>query len=165
MKTKKKTLLQIEEKYLAIMFNVEESGGELTEELDAELTLNEKELAGKSLSYIEFIGNQESFEARIADEIKRLQALKKTTSNRIGWLKEKLLQAVKIFGPYKAGLHKVGTRQSSAVEIFDADLITNDYKVRKITEAPDKAMIKDALKNGASVPGAVLVNKLHLKIS
>ena len=71
----KKSLYHIETEYLTIINQVEELEGELTPELEQQLTINEKELQGKSIAYLEFIGSKEVLNTRIDDEIKRLQAI------------------------------------------------------------------------------------------
>ena len=77
----KKSLYHIETEYLTIINQVEELEGELTPELEQQLTINEKELQGKSIAYLEFIGSKEVLNTRIDDEIKRLQAIKKSNNN------------------------------------------------------------------------------------
>lgn len=147
------------------MGEIEAAEGEITPEMDEALTINQAELQQKSLGYIEYIGHQDALTARIDEEIKRLQAFKKRTTKSVDYLKGKLLEAVELFGPYEADLHKIGTRKSTAVEVFDEEKLPNEYKVRKVVEGPDRAKIKDAIKQGENVPGAALVERQNLKIS
>lgn len=72
----KKSLYHIETDYLTIINQVEELDGELTPELEQQLTINQAELQSKSIAYLEFIGSKEVLNTRIDDEIKRLQAIK-----------------------------------------------------------------------------------------
>ena len=86
--------------------------GELSEELEQALAINEAQLQSKSIAYLEFIQSKESFNTRIDDEIKRLQAMKKRNANLVSKLKNRLLDAVKLFGAFEVGLTKFGTRKS-----------------------------------------------------
>ena len=58
----------------------------------------------------------------------------------------------------------ISFRKSESVKITDIDAIPNDYIVETITESPDKAAIKAALKNGLDVPGCELELKNNLQI-
>ena len=83
----KKSLYHIENEYLNIINQVENLDGELTPELENELTINQNELQGKSIAYLEVIATKESLNTRIDEEIKRLQALKKSNNNLVKNLK------------------------------------------------------------------------------
>ena len=158
------TLYEIESKYLAIMGQIEDGEGEITPELDQALDINKAELVAKSKGYIEFIGSQDSYINRLDAEIKRLTAIKKVRTTLTAKLKEKLLDAVKLYGDYDAGLFNLGTRKSQAVEIIDLDQLPKDYTITTIKTQPDKAKIKAAIKDGEDVPGAQLNDNVNLKI-
>ncbi len=161
----KKSLYHIETEYLTIINQVEELEGELTPELEQQLTINEKELQGKSIAYLEFIGSKEVLNTRIDDEIKRLQAIKKSNNNLITNLKERLLNAVKLFGDFEVGFTKFGTRKSSITVVGDVNSLPKEYKVRKLTEQADKKAIKEALQRGEKIEGCEIVENLNLKIN
>lgn len=161
----KKSLYQIEAEYLEIVNQVEELEGELTPELEAQLTINENELQGKSIAYLEFVKTKESLNLRIDEEIKRLQAMKKTNTNIINRLKNGLLNAVKLYGKFEVGLTTFGTRKSTTVQVEDVNSLPNELKVRKITETADKKAIKEFLKAGKKIKGCEIVENLNLKIN
>jgi len=161
----KKSLYHIETEYLTIINQVEELDGELTPELEAQLSINEKELQGKSIAYLEFIGSKETLNTRIDDEIKRLQAIKKSNNNLIKNLKNRLLDAVKLFGDFEVGLTRFGTRKSSTTVVQDVNTLPKEYKVRKLTERADKKSIKEALQRGEKIEGCEIVENLNLKIN
>jgi hypothetical protein len=161
----KKSLYHIETEYLDIINQVEELDGELTPELEQQLSINEKELQGKSIAYLEFIGSKETLNTRINEEIKRLQALKKSNDNLIKNLKNRLLDAVKLFGSFEVGLTSFGTRKSSSVQVDEVNSLPKEYKVVKVTEQADKKAIKDALKRGEEIEGCEIVESLNLKIN
>ena len=161
----KKSLYHIEKEYLEIITQVEELDGELTPELEEQLSINETQLQSKSIAYLEFIGSKETLNSRIDDEIKRLQALKKSNNNLIKNLKNRLLDAVKLFGTFEVGLTTFGTRKSTAVQVQDVNSLPKEYKVVKLTEQADKKAIKEALKSGEVIEGCEIVENLNLKIN
>ena len=160
-----KTLYQINNEYLELITQVENSEGELTPELEQALTINKSELEVKSIAYTEIIKQRESLNTRIDDEIKRLQALKKQNDNLVQRLKNNLLNAVNLFGNFEAGFLKFSTRKSVSVELdIDVNDLQKEYKTIKVTEAPDKMKIKKALEQGEEVKGCYLVTKQNLQI-
>ena len=161
----KKSLYQITEHHMEIESMLDASGGELTAEMEQLMTINENELKQKSLSYLEFIDDRESFIQRIDDEIKRLQQLKKTNKNIVDRLKSGLLNAVQMFGEFTTGTHKIGTRKSTSVHVENVDELPNEYKTVKITTTANKTDIKKALQNGVEIAGCELVETKNLKTS
>lgn len=151
---------------LEILAEIEANEGGLTEEVIKQLEITNEQLEEKSLSYLGVIKDREALDIQIDDEIKRLQALKKSNGNLVKRLKDNLLQAVNVFGEYKAGLHKFGIRKSVAVNV-DKDCVNElpkEYKVTKVTEQPDKKAIKKALQDGKELEGCSLVTNFSLSI-
>lgn len=160
-----KTLYNINNDYLELIRQVEEAEGVLTPELEQALTINKSELEVKSIAYVEIIKQRESFNLRIDDEIKRLQALKKQNDTLVSKLKSNLLQAVSIFGNYEAGFLKFSTRKSKQVVIdYDVNDLPKQYKTVKVTETADKVAIKKAIESGEVVYGCRLVENINLTI-
>lgn len=98
----------------------------------------------------------------IDDEIKILQARKKTLINRCKNLKEYLvnaLQGVKFFTPKVA----IGYRKSTVVEIEDVFKLEENFIKYKEPEA-DKTAIKNILTSGGEVVGARLVENTSISI-
>jgi len=162
----KQSLYHIETEYRSLIDQVEQAEGELTEELEQALQINETQLQSKSIAYLEFIQSKETFNSRIDDEIKRLQAMKKRNANLVSKLKNRLLDAVKLFGNFEVGLTKFGTRKSQQVVVeVNANELDGEFKTITITEKADKKAIKDAIKRGESVEGCELIDVLNLKIN
>ena len=147
------TLYDIKENYLTLVSQIEAVEGEITPEMDEALTLTEKSLKTKAEGYLEYIGSRESFIDRIDNEIKRLQDLKKSEKTRIDYLKDKLVDAVKIFGDITLNLKTITTRPSQSVEV-DMDTLPKDYITTKVTFQADKMKVKQDLKDGKEVKGA-----------
>jgi len=146
---------------------IEEMEGELTPEMEERLVITKAEIQQKTIAYLEVISSKESFNSLIDNEIKRLQGMKKTNNNVIDRLKDNLLVAVKTFGNYTIGTQKFGTRKSSSIQV-DPDKVNSlpkEYKTIKVTEAPDKKALKDAINRGEEIEGVRLLENLNLKIN
>ena len=161
----KKSLYHIETEYLHLIAEIEERQGELTPELEDQLIINETQLQSKSIAYLEVVAGKEALNNRIDDEIKRLQALKKSNSKLIDNLKNRLLDAVKLYGAFEVGLTKFGTRKSKSVSVEDVNSLDKEFKTIKVTESANKKAIKDAIERGEDVPGCEIVENLNLKIN
>lgn len=160
-----KSLYIIKEEYLNLISQIEQSEGELTPELESALTINKAELEVKSIAYVEVIKQRESFNARIDEEIKRLQAIKKANDNLVLRLKDNLLNAVNMFGNFEAGFLKLSTRKSKSVEVtIDTNYLPKEFKSIKVTEAPDKTAIKKAIESGQEIEGCRIVENINLAI-
>jgi hypothetical protein len=155
----------IETEYLTLIAEIEERQGELTPELEKELIINETQLQSKSIAYLEVVSGKEALNIRIDDEIKRLQALKKSNNTLISNLKGRLLQAVKLYGAFEVGLTKFGTRKSQQVIVEDVNTLPSEFKTIKVTESANKAEIKKAIKAGEHITGCELLDVENLKIN
>lgn len=58
----------------------------------------------------------------------------------------------------------VNYRKTQSVEVTDLNIIPADYKRVKLLTEPDKVAIKDAIKNGTEIPGAILVERQSMTI-
>jgi hypothetical protein len=161
----KNTLFTIESEYIQLMEEIQNAEGEITEETQSKLEINELQLQGKSIAYLSVIRQNEAENMVIDEEIKRLTAMKKRNNNLVANLKERVLTAVKLYGDYEVGLNKFGTRKSSSIEVENVNALPKEYKVVKVTEQADKAGLKKALKLGEEIEGVQLVEKLNLKIN
>lgn len=160
-----KSLYKINAEYMELFGRIEMAEGVLTPELEEELIIKKSELEVKSIAYVEVIKQRESFNDRIDEEIKRLQAMKKSNDTLVSRLKSNLLQAVSIFGNYEAGFVKIGTRKSKQVIIdYDVNDLPKQYKTVKVTETADKVAIKKAIESGQTVYGCRLVENVNLTI-
>jgi hypothetical protein len=135
--------------------------------MEARLVITKSEIQQKTIAYLEVIQSKESFNLLIDNEVKRLQGMKKTNNNVINRLKDNLLVAVKTFGNFSVGTQKFGTRKSSSIQV-DPDKINSlpkEYKTIKVTEAPDKKALKEAINRGEEIDGVFLLESLNLKIN
>ena len=164
----KTTLYNIEQEYLTLISEIEALDGELTPEIEDQLNINKEQLESKSVAYLQVIATKDGVNSAIDIEIKRLQALKKRNNGLVDNLKNRLLDAVNLFGTngaFEIGFNKFGTRKSSSVAVDDVNSLPTEYKTVKVTEAADKKAIKDAIKAGIDIPGCSIVENLNLKIN
>jgi hypothetical protein len=162
----KTSLYQIEQNYLNLVESLIENGGELTPELETELSINKEQLQNKGVCYGFIVKELEGNIDLIDLEIKRLQALKKPLVNSIDRLKNNLSQAMQMFDvtELKTPLLKINFRKSESIEVTDIDLLDTDFVKTTITKAADKIAIKDAIKAEIPVRGAVLITNYNLQI-
>lgn len=120
---------------------------------------------GKDLIYV--LRKQDNYAEAIDEEIKRLQALKKSYAKK----KENLSNYIKmcmIANNIKAIETPVGklsiVNNAESVEIYDESLIDKKFIKTKVEEIISKTDIKNAIKNGEEVQGARLVRNTRLAI-
>ena len=162
----KVALYQIEQEYLNIVQSIIDAGGEITEEQETALSISKEQLQNKGVCYGFIVKELEGNIDLIDLEIKRLNALKKPLVNSIDRLKNNLSQAMQMFEvtELKTPLLKINFRKSESVEVTDIDLLDTDFVKTTITKAADKIAIKEAIKSGENVQGAVLVTNQNLQI-
>lgn len=107
-----------------------------------------------------------AYKAQIDEEAKRLKVMSDVLGNRVESLKNAtsmVLQRVSI--ERIDGVHAViSFRASEQTVIDDESEIPDDYIATKITTAPDKTKIKNAIKSGLTVPGAHIESKRNIQI-
>ena len=162
----KVALYQIEQEYLNIVQSIIDAGGEITEEQETALSISKEQLQNKGVCYGFIVKELEGNIDLIDLEIKRLNALKKPLVNSIDRLKNNLSNAMQMFDvtELKTPLLKINFRKSESIEVTDIDLLDADFVKTTITKAADKVAIKEAIKQGENVQGAVLVTNQNLQI-
>jgi hypothetical protein len=139
---------------------------ELTPELESMLIINQQELTQKSIDYAKVIRNKEADSDAIEAEIKRLKAMKESNDRVIDRMKLAVKDAMLASGIDKieSSLFKLSLRRSEAVEVISIDQLHESLVTVKKTVSADKVKIKEAIKNGVPVEGAVLVENFNLNI-
>lgn len=157
------SLYKITEEQRALNLLLEESGGEMTPELEQALTINEGNFLAKSESYVYAIKDYDAWEERIAAEIQRLTQMKRVATNAKNRLKQTLIVAMQQFGYDKVtyDLHSLSLRKTLAVNITDEAALPKEYF--KVELALDKKRLKDDLKQ-AAIPGAELSEGYYIQI-
>jgi len=139
---------------------------ELTPELESMLIINQQELSHKSIDYAKVIRNKEADSEAIENEIKRLKAMKEANDRVIDRMKEAVRNAMVSarIDKIESSLFKLSLRRSEAVEVISIDQLPESLTVVKKTVSADKMKIKEQIKNGVHVEGAVLVENFNLTI-
>jgi hypothetical protein len=159
-------LYEIEQEYLSIAQQLIDLDGELTTELEEQLTINREQLENKGRAYSFVIKDMETEIDIIDAEMARLNQLKERRVKAADKLKERVKDAMLLFGitEIKSPTLKINFRKSESVEVDNIELLESDYKVTKTTVSADKVKIKAAIKEGVNVNGAVLVENNNLQI-
>lgn len=151
-----------EQRYINTL--LEESEGEITPELEEALVINRSNMVSKAQNYVYAIKEYEALEKRCAEEIQRLQGIRKRSEKIQERLKVALLTAMEVYGMEKVKLdtHSLSKRKATSVMIDDESRIPDNFI--KVSTSFDKAGIKAALKAGEVVEGAHLHENTSLQI-
>lgn len=158
------SLYQITKEQEYLNYLLEESGGELTPEIEEALAINMENMAEKSANYCATIAKYSAMGAAIKAEVQRLQAYAKTCARIEETLKARMLDAMQTFGIDKmeVGTYRLGTRKSTAVVIDNEAAIPSQFI--KVTTSVDKTAIKAAIKEGQEVAGAHIETNINISI-
>lgn len=159
-------LYQIQNEFIHLADQIIELSGEITPELELQLQINQDQLEHKGRSYGYIIKTLESDIDVIDAEIKRLQSFKVSRNKTVERLKETISNAMQLYQIEKleSPTLKISFRKSESVEIENQDLLDAEFLETKTTVTPNKTKIKEAIKNGEFVTGAVLKHNKNLQI-
>lgn len=154
--------LQNEYTHLAIQLQ----SGEVTPELEEALRINESEFQKKAIGYGHIIQHKKYNREMIKKEIemlKELDAIEERIENK---LKEAVSNAMQLYGIDKveSPTMNLSFRKSESVEVINEAQLSPEFTTTKVTTAPNKTAIKEAIKRGEVVEGAVLVTNQNLQI-
>ena len=164
-------LYQLTQEELSFLALMEETGGEVTDEIMEDLAIRRENFQHKAEAYAKFILKLEGEADQAAAEIKRIQGLKKAKEAVSERLRTTLLTALQVFGNedpktgvkrYETALAKLSTRKSTAVEITDESSLPDACFV--IKREVSKTNIKKMLEDGATLEGAGLKENVSLQI-
>lgn len=115
------TLYELTAEMAAIEDELYESGGELTPELEQEMTETRESLMAKVDGYNSLLRKLGAMAASAKSEIERLTKLKKMAENAQKRVKERLLWNMNVFGLEKleGKLCKMGIRNTPSLEVDD----------------------------------------------
>ena len=157
-------IYKIETEYRDLISVLVENGGELTPEIEQALQINQKDLYRKSESYAYAIKELDGEIDIIKSEIERLQALISKRDKSICRMKETVLKAMELYeiNKIETPMIKISIRESEAVEIINENQINQIFK--KVTTTILKSAIKEAIKSGFNVAGAIIKKNKSLQI-
>lgn len=147
----------------AIEIYTDQETGELSEEafeaLEALGELRDTKVENVALYYKDLLATAEA----IKKEADQLTARRKVYENKAEGLKRYLEMATN-GQKFETSRVDIRYRRSEAVDIIDEAKIPEEYLTVKVTETPNKKLIKDAIKAGQSVTGAVLTERQNIQI-
>lgn len=157
------TLYQISEDQRRLNAMLEETGGELTPELEEALAITEQNFVSKAENYGKAILHYKQMVAAAKAETDRIKAIQKTCENAIARMEERLRDAMILFDKPKVEMAtlKLSLRKSERVVIDDENNLPADCIVVK-TEV-SKTDVKRHLKAGETI-GAHLEENQSLQI-
>ena len=149
-----------------ILAQLEETGGEITPEIEQALAINEEQFVAKAEDYGHAILNLKGMAAAAKAEKERLAALQRFYENAQKRITDALSNAMQVFGRDKVenATLRLSLRHTTATEVDDLDAVTAEYKTTKVEVVADKTAIKKAIQQGEDVPGARLVENVSLQI-
>lgn len=176
------SLYQLNERMIQVGMLLEESMGELTPEIEAELNALDEAVPRKVEACCQFIRECEGAVELYKSEIKRISERQKTLEKSIRTIKDNLLCTMRLQGVKKieAGTFCVNRQNTKAiVTITDETKLLPQYLKAKLdlpaSEVPkalmgrarlepDKTAIYDTIQNGGTVIGAELTPNECLRI-
>jgi hypothetical protein len=161
-----KSLYEITQDALELASYLQENDGEINEEIESLLIINQNELQNKAINYAYAIKTIENDIDYIDNEVKRLQSLKKAKCNAVDRMKDAISNAMELYN-----IEKVDTptmtlsfRKSESVEVHNEEIIPVQFLNVKEVRTVNKTKIKEAIKNGENVFGATLQINNNLQI-
>ena len=141
---------------------VDHETGEISEEALVELDGLEMARDEKSLAVARYLMGERAEAAAVKAQADRLAKRARIHANRadrlLGYLDAILPEGQKIHDD----VVQIGWRSSTAVEVSALGKVPQAFV--RVTEAPDKKAIGEALKSGVEVPGAELVSRNRLQV-
>ena len=127
----------------------------------------EGQLQEKAVNVAKFMQNLDAAAKAIKEAEQQMAKRRKAIENRARWIKDYLKQNMEA-----AGITKIESpwfslsiqKNPPSVEVLDESALPEDYKTEVVTVTIDKAAIKEALKEGEDVPGAVLKQGTRLAV-
>ncbi len=141
--------------------------GEVDEAREAELQAKKEALIAEGLEKLcNLRANKIAYISGLDAENKRIAEKTATEKKKLNQLDNFILLIHQKSGKDKsiAGTWTVGTRRSTQVRITDPNFNDPRFFIIKTTEQLDKMSLKEALKNGETIPGAELVTNYNLSV-
>lgn len=161
------TLYEIDERIANIFVTPEGTAvdGNTGEVLDAEaLDALQMEKWSQVDNICRYIKNLQSDIEQYKEEIDRLTARAASAQKKLDSLKTYLAMHLEPGQKADVPSAQIRWRKSTVVTITNESMIPVGYWTQKIDMKPNKIAIKDMLKAGSSIPGAVLEEKQNLTI-
>ena len=153
------SIFDISEEYLKIIQELEESGGEITPELEERLNITREQLESKLKAYYAIIKQNEALIEVSKDEKNRLNDRQKAKENLISRLKKIVVYTVEQFGEVKPKAKNkslsfdtlsVSLKETDALEIEDVNKIPTMYlKVSYVIKYNDADKLENLMRTNS----------------
>jgi hypothetical protein len=127
----------------------------------------EGQLQDKAVNVAKFMQNLDATAKAIKEAEQKMAKRRKAIENRAQWIKDYLknnMQAAGITKIESPWFRLAIQKNPEAVEITDENLLPDEFKTEVVTTKIDKSAIKQVIKDGVSVPGAILMQGTRLAI-
>lgn len=147
------------------------SPDDMDEEQKALWSAYAAELGNQEADKVDRYGQFRNLESARADALeaegKRLIARSRSIRNNLGYLDSRYVVTMRKHRLKKISgeLYAISLRATDIVNVTDMNVLPAEYIRVKTTTEPDKLAIKDALKQGIEIPGAMLEKSFSLRIS
>lgn len=149
-----RNLFNIDADMFQLQQEINENGGELTEEQHEKLIITEEERNVKCEGYVYVAKSCDNKADFIEEEAKRLLSIAKNYRNTAKVLRQILLDSIVNIGPVKTDKMSISYRKYKSVDIIDETAIPADFL--RLKYEPMKTEIKKAIESGEEIPGAVI---------
>ena len=136
----KLSLYNIQQEYISLAEQIIDNDGLLSEEMEAALQINKDQLENKSQCYGFIVRQLEGECDMIDNEIKRLEAMKKSRGKTVDRLKESVSKAMQLYeiDKIETPTLKISFRKSESIEVEEESLIDEKFMTVKTTKTPNK---------------------------
>jgi hypothetical protein len=140
--------------------------GELSQEMETSLVINQSELQEKAINYGYVVKSFEGDISLISEEIKRLTTIKKAKETAIDRMKDAVLSAMQIYSIEKVSSPtlNISVRRTESIEVPLVELLDARFVNEKKVKSADKIAIKKAIKDGEIIEGAFIQANYNLQI-
>ena len=156
----------LETAYQLLVESVDEETGEINPEAIDLLNECKENFEEKIAGLVEFIKRLSADYEAYKKEESRLATMKKSTENKIEWLKGYIKACLEKVGRDKVETTscKVSLSNSHAVNITNLEALPAEYKSIEQTVKVDKKALAEAFKQGQEIVGAEYVTNINLRI-
>jgi translation initiation factor 2B subunit (eIF-2B alpha/beta/delta family) len=127
----------------------------------------EGQLQEKAVNVAKFMQNLDAAAKAIKEAEQQMARRRKAIENRARWIRDYLKTNMEA-----AGITRIDSpwfslaiqKNPPSVDVLDESALPDDFKTEVVTVKIDKAAIKEALKDGEDVPGAVLRQGTRLAV-
>jgi hypothetical protein len=162
-----KSLMALQADYQRLMMLLMAADGELTPEIEAELSVNQEMIAAKADRYEFIISKLESEETHWKAQAERYSRVARTCANTRERLRSAIKATMQGMGITEIVGESICFKLTNAAPrvVITEPLLPKEYVTETIIREPNKEKIKGALKEGVAISGAILEPVVALRTS